>query len=263
MNPNWLGIISAIMALLVFRFAYQAARKLDLPQRRHLALLSLFLALPGASFALYYTHLLPETAWYYQFRSIRGTEILTVFLGFSGGVIASLLPRPVLPLPLLSVAAFILAPCIKPILGPIPPDDFANGSWLSEVCMQSTPSTCGPACAATILKQLGEKPEEAELATAAYSSKFGTEAWYLARAVRKMGFTAQFHIAPGFDPNTPLPAIFGVRFGSVGHFITILGREGDGFLLGDPLRGKELLTQELLLKRYDFTGFSLTITPAG
>ena len=51
----------------------------------------------------------------------------------------------------------------------------------------------------------------------------------------------------------------GVRLGLIGHFIAILGREGDRFIVGDPLIGRELLSREDMDKRYDFTGFHMQI----
>ena len=51
--------------------------------------------------------------------------------------------------------------------------------------------------------------------------------------------------------------------GSIGHFIPILGQEGDRFIIGDPLRGRELLSREELDERYDFTGFHMRIKNKG
>ena len=74
-------------------------------------------ALPGASFAAYYAHVLPETAWYYQFRSLRHTEWLVMLIGVAGGVIAAVLPRVLLTLPLLGVAVLSAVPFVKAFLG--------------------------------------------------------------------------------------------------------------------------------------------------
>ena len=51
----------------------------------------------------------------------------------------------------------------------------------------------------------------------------------------------------------------GVRLGNIGHFIPVLGREGERFVIGDPLKGKEVLTLEELEKRYEFTGFHMRV----
>ena len=262
MNPNWLGVISAILAFVAFGLVYRSANDIPAKKRILLALFAILAAIPGASFAAYYAHILPEPSWYFQFRSITGTEFLIVFLGIAGGLVATLLPRVLLVLPLLGVAAFSIAPIIKPFIGPISAGTLRD-EWDGEVCLQSTPSTCGAASTATVLKQLGVPVTESELAAEAHSYAGGTEAWYLARAARSRGFDVDFVFTPGFTPEDGLPAVVGVRLGTIGHFIPILGQEGDRFIVGDPLRGRELLSRDELHERYDFTGFHMRITNQG
>lgn len=258
MNPNWLGVTSAILALAAFFVVYRLAKGVPAKRRILLALFAGVAAIPGASFAVYYAHLFPEPDWYFQFRSLAGTELLVVFLGVAGGLVATLLPRVLLVLPLLGVAAFSIAPIIKPFVRPIPAGSLQD-EWDGGICLQSTPSTCGAASTATILKQLGVDVTESELAEEAHSYAGGTEAWYLARAARSRGFDVDFVCTAGFTPELGLPAVVGVRLGTIGHFIPILGREGDQFIVGDPLRGRELLSREALEERYDFTGFHMRI----
>lgn len=258
MNPNWLGVISAILAFAAFFVVYRVAKDAPAQRRFLFALLASVAAIPGASFAVYYVHIFPEPSWYYQFRSITGTELLIVILGIAGGLVATLLPRVFLVLPLLGVAAFSIAPIIKPFIGPIPAGTLQD-EWDGEICLQSTPSTCGAASTATILKQLGVDVTESELAAEAHSYAGGTEAWYLARAARSRGFDVNFVFTAGFTPEDGLPAVVGVRLGTIGHFIPILGKEGDRFIVGDPLRGRELLSRVDLEERYDFTGFHMRI----
>ncbi|MFA6289877.1 MAG: cysteine peptidase family C39 domain-containing protein [Opitutaceae bacterium] len=260
MNPNWLGVISAILAFVAFSVTYRTAIKSKIKTRLLLAALAIMLAIPGASFAAYYAHLLPEPGWYYEFRSIPGTELLIVFIGIAGGMIASVLPRAWLILPLFGVAAFSIAPISKSLFKPIPTGTLSN-KWHDGVCLQSTPSTCGAASVATILTTLGQATTEAELAAEAYSYTGGTEAWYLARAARKRGFDVRFVCASRFAPDATFPSLVGVRLGSIGHFIAILQRDGDRFLIGDPLRGPESLSRDELLQRYHFTGFFMAIEP--
>ena len=259
MHPNWLGVLSAILTLVAFFLTYRAAIKRS-PKSRCLFLIpALLLAIPGSSFAVHYAHVLPEAAWYYQFRSLPGTELLLLPLGIAGGLVASLLPRILLILPLLGVAAFSLVPHIKPFIGPISVDTWED-RWDGDICLQSTPSTCGAASTATILNYLGQRVKESDLAAEAHSYSGGTEAWYLARAVRSRGLQVEFDLDAGFTPEYGLPAVVGVRLGSVGHFIPILAQEGDNFLVGDPLRGSELLPIEELERRYQFTGFHMRIS---
>ncbi|MFK5922023.1 MAG: hypothetical protein QM496_07575 [Verrucomicrobiota bacterium] len=99
MNPNWLGVFFALLAFAAFSVAYRYGQKLEFKRRAALVLLSMVLALPGASFAIYYVHLFPESSGYYQFRSVPGTEVLIVFIGICGGLFAALLPRIFLTLP--------------------------------------------------------------------------------------------------------------------------------------------------------------------
>lgn len=258
MNPNWLGILSAILALVAFCVVYRGVRKWSVRRRILFALAACIAALPGASLAVYYAHVIPETSWYYQFRSIAGTELLIVWIGVAGGLIATLLPRVLLIVPLLGVVAFSAAPILKPFINPIPKDAWQN-TWDGEVCLQSTSSTCGAASTATILKHFGVEVTEAELAAEAHSYGGGTEAWYLARAARSRGFDVDFKFTPGFPTENGLPAVVGVRLGSIGHFIPIIGLEGNRYRVGDPLRGQERLSREELLERYEFTGFQMRI----
>ena len=93
MNPNWLGVVSAVGALIGFFVAYSVFGKPGRKANLGVVLAVLLLAVPGASFAVYYAHLFPEPAWYYEFRSWRGSEFAIVFVGVAGGLIAALLPR--------------------------------------------------------------------------------------------------------------------------------------------------------------------------
>lgn len=259
MNPNWLGVCAAILSLASFFVSFRLGAKARNRPRQLLAALAILLAIPGASFAIYYAHILPEPSWWYEFRSRPATEFFIVPIGIAGGLVAAILPRFLLVLPLFGVAAFSIAPFVKPFIGP-----FAAGAlsdrWEDGICLQSTGSTCGAASLATIMKRFGEAVTEPELAAEAHSYRNGTEAWYLARAARRRGFEVAFDFRAGLDPEVEFPAVAGVRFGSIGHFIPILGREGDEFLIGDPLRGRESLTSEELLERYRFTGFFMKIS---
>jgi hypothetical protein len=260
MNPNWLGIISAILAVMVFLAAYRFAIKMPLKMRVIFLIIAVIAAIPGASFAFYYAHIFPEMSWYYELRSIAGTELLMVFVGVAGGLSATLLPRLLLVLPLLGAVALSVVPILKPLIRPLDQNELED-KWDGEVCLQSTGSTCGAASTATILKLLGIEATESEIAEEAHTYSGGTEAWYLARAARSRGCEVEFDLRSGFSPDGGLPAVVGVRLGSIGHFIPVLGREGERFIIGDPLRGREVLTLEELEKRYEFTGFHMRIKP--
>lgn len=256
MNPNWSGISCAILAFAAFFVVYRAAAKLSIRCRVFLTMVALLAAVPGASFAVYYLHVFPEREWYYEFRSIVGIEILLVFVGAAGGMVATLLPRWLRVVPLAGVWVCLMLPLIKPFIGTLGELD---DEWKGGVCLQSTPSTCGPAATATVLSDLGGNTGEAELARAAHSYAGGTEAWHLARAVRVRGYEARFDFTEGFSPDGGLPAVVGVRLAGAGHFIAVLGREGGKFVVGDPLQGRELLSPEEMRRRYVFTGFHMRI----
>jgi hypothetical protein len=259
MNPNWLGTFCAGGAIALFFLSYRMAIKAPSSMRLPLAISSTILAIPGASFAAYYAHVLPEPSWYYEFRSWRGTEYFLILLGVAGGLIASLLPRVLLILPLFGTTAFAVTPILKPFVRPIPQEALSD-KWDAGICLQSTPSTCGAASVATILNYWGVRVSEMELAGEAHSYAGGTEAWYLARAVRARGCDAHFRFSSGFDPEVPFPAVAGVRLDLTGHFIAILSRSGDRFQIGDPLTGPEDLSLNEIIDRYVFTGFYMPIT---
>jgi hypothetical protein len=259
MNPNWFGTICAAAALLAFSASYCASKKVIRKNRVLLTLLSMILSIPGASFAIYYLHIFPDMRWYFEFRSWPGIELFLIPLGIAGGLVASFLPRILLIVPLFVVAGFVIVPIAKPYAMPISITEISD-TWNGHVCLQSTPSTCGAASVATILRSYGVVVKERQLAIEAHSYVGGTEAWHLARAVRKRGCEARFTFVSGFNPDIPFPAVTGVRLGSVGHFIAILSREGDQFRIGDPLIGEQVLSQNELLKRYNFTGFYMQIS---
>jgi len=62
------------------------------------------------------------------------------------------------------------------------------------VCLQTTYSTCGPASSASLLQAFGQDASEQQLARESFTSKGGTEIWYLARAFRRRGFRTNFVI---------------------------------------------------------------------
>jgi predicted double-glycine peptidase len=129
-------------------------------------------------------------------------------------------------------------------------------------------STCGPASAATLLNVLGHPASEQELARESFTSRGGTENWYLARALRRRGLDVAFELRPTVDgvlpsvipDDIPSLAIAGVLLpGRAGHFIAILGSDGDSVTFADPIDGKHTMTRAQLLERYHFTGFFMVV----
>ena len=113
-----------------------------------------------------------------------------------------------------------------------------------------------------ILRQLGKPATEKEIAQASFTSRSGTENWYLARTLRQRGIQVRFCLRRDPSMPWPIPSIAGVRlssFGNSGHFISILGQADDKFIIGDPLEGKLVLSKSALLEKYTFTGFFMQL----
>jgi hypothetical protein len=221
------------------------------------------LAIPTILFSVYYLHILPEKAWFYTLRSWVGSEFLAVFLGGAGAALATLLPRLLLALPLFLAIGTSFLPFLKMIMNPADPNE-TKEYWEGDVCFQSTPSSCGPASSASILRALGLSVSEHEIAKASHTSASGTEAWYLARHLRSRGLDTSFDFRPTFDPSVTMPAVVGVRLpGGSGHFIAVLSVDGGTVTFVDPLSGKKELSLDAFRKAYSFTGFHLSVMKNG
>jgi hypothetical protein len=229
------------------------------------ALAGIALAIPGLLFVFYYLHIFDSAAWFYSFRAVPYSELSACGLGFIAGILNSWLQPQTLgekSLCLGVLLLFTVIPFIKPVLSPIDVDHlqdrFENG-----VVLQSTFSTCGPASAATILRSLGQVVSEKELARESFTSRGGTENWYLARALRRRGFDVAFQVQPVSSGSIPSPAIAGVVLrGGAGHFIAILSDSGGQVTIADPLNGKHVITKAELTTYYHFTGFFMLIQPS-
>lgn len=258
MHLNIVGFFAVVLAIVAFFCTYRIVKARS--RKVRILCLGIFslLAIPALLFSVYYLHVLPEKAWFYTLRSIRGSEFLVIFLGCAAGVFSMLLPRFLLGFPLFGVLLIGVLPYLKPLLSPL---DYAHlqDRWRGVGCLQSTGATCGPASVASALKSLGISVSEREIAEAAFSYSGGTEAWYLARYISSRGFKARFSIQSPQLPNMGYPAIVGVRIGGMGHFIAVLSENDDGLWVADPLVGEERLSQEDFLKRYRCTGFTMTI----
>lgn len=152
----------------------------------------------------------------------------------------------------------LAVPYLKPIIAPIQWYGPQREQWQEGVCLQTSSSTCGPACAATLLKQAGYDASEQELAAESFTYVGGTENWYLIRALRRRGINGRIVIGAPEPKVLPYPAIAGVRLGDEhgsGHFITILGKTPQGYVIGDPVSGREVMSRKKMQIGYYFTGF--------
>lgn len=255
--PTLLGAFSLFW---LGRFAAQ--RITSRPAKFVVFAIGIALAMPGLLFVLYYAHFFDDAVWFYTFRALRFTELAAGGLGFAMGLLQGWLEPDTwgesLLLPLaLSILVFI--PFVKPLLSPL--DSAELKSRVQDgVVLQSTPSTCGPASAASILRGLGYPATEKELAKESFTSRSGTENWYLARALRRRGLDVQFRVQRSLADPIPSPAIAGVVLpGGVGHFIAILENNGRQITIADPLDGKHVLETLTVRDRFNFTGFFMTV----
>jgi hypothetical protein len=229
-----------------------------------LFLLAFVAAVPAFLFALYYTHLFDNAAWFYRFRAVPYTELLVGGSGLLAGILhyrfapETLGEKLVIPA---ALAALLAVPFVKPLLDPIDLNRLRDRCE-GEVCMQSTFSTCGPSSAATLLKAFGQTASEKQLARECFTSRGGTEIWYVARAFERRGFHTSVVIQPLERLSPPSPAIAGVVLrGGAGHFIAIMSQTADEVTIGDPMKGKLVVKKSDLKSYYDFTGFFLVIQP--
>ena len=249
------GAFFAVGYLWESRLTLRAARLL-------LKFLAVLLAIPAFLYAVYYLHILDSAVWFYNLRALPHSELLASGAGFLAGICQAnwhaegTSQKFMIPLGLFLV---LVAPFLKQVLDPLDYTSLRN-DCPGDVCLQSTPSTCGPSSAATILRSFGDPASERELAAAARTSHGGTEIWYLARALRRRGYRTEVVIQRGATPLPHLPAIAGVVLpGGGGHFIAILSQDEHNVVLADPLRGKSSVAQLELSATYHFTGFFLTI----
>jgi len=232
------------------------------------------LATPTLLFPAYFLHLAAlDVPWYYEWRSHEWTDFVPTSCGLLFGALAGLMqPRPSpmveatsarwdwrwVRMSALLLLLVLLVSFAKPWLFGVQFSALQE-RWRDGVCLQSTPSTCGPCSAATALRTLGSDITEKELAVEARSSRTGTLNWLLARAIRKRGFQVDF-VQPASLEEVTAPAVVGVVLpGGAGHFVTWLGKRDGLFLIGDPLEGRLELRQDQLDRRYRFAPFAMQI----
>ena len=236
------------------------------PLRLVLIVVATVLALSGLLFAAYYTKLLGEPIWLYRFRAAAATELTAAGLGLLAGFVHQarhkhpFLKRQLRSLTVPAILVVVIgAPYIKPLIRPLKKNQLIE-QWKDGVCLQSTPSTCGPASAATIVSSLGKSVTAAELATESLTYAGGTENWYLVRALRKRGFTVEFRPTAPDSAEFPASAIAGVKLQQgTGHFIALISNTDSNYSGSDPLTGRFNATLAELKANYEFTGFFLVI----
>ena len=264
MHPPAMAALTVFVAFCLFCLGLIFAAKLtSLPWRLFLLSVAVLLSIPSILYIFYYTHFMDGAVWYYNLRTQPNTELLASGLGFLAGILSalwkpeSLTQRAAIPVITLIV---LLIPFLKPLFDPL---NYAglNANCPEEVCMQSTPSTCGPSSAATILKMYGDTTSERELAESSFTSHSGTEIWYLARALQRRGYVTQVIVQSVPAPLPPLPAIAGVTLpGGAGHFVALLSQKNGQVTVADPVTGEIQIPSSDVPKTYHLTGFFLTVS---
>ncbi len=132
--------------------------------------------------------------------------------------------------------------------------------WSDKVCIQSCGSTCGPSSLATIFRFYDILKTEQEISENCYSCASSTEIWYLIRYARENNLSVNC-LSVNSLAEAKIPSIIGTRLGkTVGHFITLLGRENEFFIIGDPLNGKLKYTEKEFNKIYELNKVTYWIT---
>jgi hypothetical protein len=265
---NYLLVPTLLIGAILFFAGTNLARRTSQRVFFVLCAAGLVLAVPGILFAVYYLKFLGDPIWLYEFRSVPFSELSAGGAGLFAGLLHGkysangrfqrVAGRWFFPVIL---ALGLIVPYLKPLLRRPHWKQFQN-EWSDDICLQTSESSCGPACASTILRRLGKSATEEEIARASFTSRNGTENWYLARALRRRGCTVHFAFIADASQPWPFPSIAGVRLpssGNTGHFITVLDRVGDKYIVGDPLEGKVEKTQSQLRDDYEFTGFFMVV----
>lgn len=261
MNINWLTIPTLAVALLLFMVGQRSMRHCNSKRSKlTVSLLWFLLGVPGFLFPLYYLHWFDDALWFYQFRSLPFSELTAAGSGLFAGALSEWIQgsKQTTTYLIIILILGIMAPHLKPVIDTLPASSFSD-RWSEEVCLQSTFSSCGAASTATILKALGHSVKEQDIAQECYTTRGGTENWYLARAFRRRGYSVKYRIEKELPSDLHTPAIAGVRIAGAGHYIVILNKGNGMYITGDPLVGQESIPLDKIKSRFHFTGFFMEI----
>jgi hypothetical protein len=250
-------VLAAFVAL--HGLGWQRTTKCSRRTRLAAGVLATLACLPGAWFALYYLHWLPEPPLLYQLRSLPFGEGFLALFGLAAGIWRNVLPPVIRPVPTAAGLFLLAIPFLKPIARPLDPG-LLEERWDGDVCYQSSPVTCGPASAANVLRHLGDRNvTERDLARESWSSQSSTEAWHLARALRRRGYRVRFLAPDGLPEKHHLPGILGTGSKMAGHFIAVLEIEDGRIHYIDPLSGRKRMSVEKFLHWHTIEPFFLSI----
>ncbi|MEZ6188575.1 MAG: cysteine peptidase family C39 domain-containing protein [Planctomycetota bacterium] len=118
------------------------------------------------------------------------------------------------------------------------------------VCLQTTDYTCGAAAAAELLGHLGVETDERDMAVRCWTNALtGTDEFCVARGLRqKLAGTGRVVRvqAPSFAELAAReePGMATIQWSTfVDHWVVVRGVDARGVILGDPLRGKVVLSE--------------------
>jgi hypothetical protein len=250
-------ISNLVLFAVSFLAAMMLTKELSARYKMSLAATILALTLPSISYTLYYLHLFDNWAWFYQVRSYEIFNYYPGTLGLAAGALFPLLSPRYRKIGLILITlAFVVIPFSKQLISPLDISSLKN-IWQDGVCIQSSASSCAPACTSTLLNEVfKDKVNENLVASKAFTCSTGTEAWYLAQYLKRKDYDVSF-ITKQQSPI--VPSIAGTRSGGVGHFIVILSQTSSYLEIADPLNGKR---REINVASLHLTGFFMIITKA-
>lgn len=258
-------IPTVIIGILIFHlFKYCYLHYSCIWCRTTIIIFGLALTIPAILFTSNYLLYIPYANWFYELHAKPGAEITAGFVTAILGVIyASSKLRPgklnisILVACTILAVGLLVAPFSKQLLFAVDYTTLSN-KWKNGVCLQTSGYTCVPACAATCIRLLGGRQTEQEIAKNAGTTTTGTETWYLARALRKVGYKPKFKYLKSIK-NAPIPSIIGVRIGSIGHVVVLLAKDKQEVTIGEPLRGRCCYPWKILQNYYNPDGSCIII----
>lgn len=245
-----------IAGLILYQLVYSYVDKNKALRIKTIYLLSLVCFIPGFLIPFYYTHLLDDQVWYYEFRSINYVEYVLILLAPLFAIISVHFKR-VRVLFLLGFVSFATLPYMKHLGSPL--NTLLLKNEINDgITMQISSGTCGPSAVASLLRGRGIEVSEKEVAEHCHTTQSGTEIWHIKRYLKTVGIESEFVIDKTVAP--PYPAIAGINVLNLfGHFISILDFENGKYTIGDSMYGKKVLPVNGVKRHIDFTGFYLKL----
>lgn len=133
----------------------------------------------------------------------------------------------------------------------------ANFCMIRRVCIQSTPYTCGPASAVTLLGYFGILVTESEMAQASHTRRWlGTEMVPLARAIAERAGPMRLKtnvISADWQrlKELNIPCLVNIKYNLlVDHMIVVIKIREDTVIVADPMTGIDYWNTPEFLKKW-------------